>query len=162
MTNRARVVAIALLVTACGGGREGGSVLDDRLNGEWELVLTARPATFTAGAVTESATARGTLAFLPNTAGAVVPNFKGTPQQVGTHNLQLGALVPELSPRAAAPMAAAASVGDSVRVVLDPSSVEPIILRGSWQGGEVAGEWTAHQRAGIDRGGRFTLRKRPP
>ena len=138
LTNRALALTIALLVTACGGGRQGEGVHDDRLNGEWDLVLTALPTDLTARAAGESATARGTLAFLPNRAGALVPNFKGMPQQVGTHNLQLGGLVPELGPPAAPPMAAGASAGDSVRVVIDPASAEPIILRGSWQGGEVA------------------------
>lgn len=156
------IVTIALLAAACDGGRQGGAAQDDRLKGEWELVLTIFPATFGREGGGDTATVRGTLAFVPNRAGTRVPSFGGIPQQVGSHNLRLDRLVPELSPRTTVPMAAGTSVGDSVRMVLDPGSGEPIVLRGAWRESEVRGEWMVHHRAGIDQEGRFSLRRPPP
>ncbi len=155
------IVLIALLA-ACGGGGKGAGAIDGRLNGEWEIVLVRVPGTFGREGLKDTTVARGTLAFVPNRAGTRVPSFGSVPQQVGTHNLRLDRLVPDVNPRTAVPMAAGSSAGDSVRLVLDPVSGEPIVLRGTWQGSQVTGEWMAHRRTGIDQEGRFSLRRRSP
>ena len=159
---RARTVAtIALLAAACGGGARPSGDVDDRLSGEWEIALTRSPSGFGAGRV-DTATVRGRVAFLPNRSGGVVSSFGGVPRQVGTHNVRLDRLVPDIDPRAALPLAAGSSAGDSVRIVLDPGDDEPLVLRGAWRGAMVAGAWVAHHRAGIDQEGRFTMRRPPP
>ena len=161
MTRAALVGMTALLAAGCGGGK-GEAASDGRLNGEWEIALTIVPAAFGREGGGDTSTARGTLAFVPNQAGARISGFTTIPQQVGTHNVRLDRLVPELNPGTTVPIAAGSSAGDSVRMVLDPGSGEPIVLRGTWQGSEVAGEWMVHRRAGIDQEGRFSLRRRPP
>lgn len=44
-------------------------------------------------------------------------------------------------------------------MMLDAQSGDAILLRGTWQGSDVVGQWTVHQRAGIDRHGTFVLRR---
>ena len=158
---RARaIVTWTLLAAACGGAERSGSgmVKDDRLDGEWELTLTVMPTALALETHEGPTEAHGTVAFVANHAGAPVPGFGTTPEQVGTHNLPLGLVVPGLD-RAGTPTAAGTSTGDSVRLMLDSQSDEPVVLRGVWQGAGASGEWTAHRRADIDRGGRFTLRR---
>jgi hypothetical protein len=160
MASARSIVAIMLLVAGCGGGGDVVKGSDQRLAGEWDIELTMSPVPF--GRAGDTATVQGTVAFVPNRAGTRVPSFGGTPQQLGTHNARLDRLIPDLDPRTAVPMAAGSSAGDSVRLVLDPGSSEPIVLRGVWQDEGVQGEWTAHRRAGIDKEGRFTLRRPTP
>ena len=128
------------------------------------LILTAvtAPATRTLETSGYSAAVRGTLAFVPNRAGTRVPGFHGVPQQLGTHNLRLDRLVPGLDPQTIAPIAVGATAGYSVPIGLDPDAGEPILLRGTWQGSAVTGEWLMHRRAGIDREGLFSLRRTAP
>ena len=156
------IAAIVLLTAGCGGSGQGEPTQDGRLNGEWEISLTVSPGTFAREWSGDTATVRGTLAFVPNRAGTRVPSFGSIPQQVGTHNLRLNSMVPQLASPTTTPMAAGASAGDSVRLVLDPESGEPMVLRGTWQGSDVTGQWTVHRRAGIDQEGRFSLRRPPP
>lgn len=150
----------AVLALGCGGSDQRGTSRDARLNGEWEIALTVFPGSFAHEG--DTGTVRGTLAFVPNDAGTRVPSFGGIPEQVGTHNLRLARVLRELSTSTTAPMAAAISSGDSVRMVLDPESGEPVVLRGTWQGPAVAGQWSVHHRAGIDQEGRFSLRRPLP
>jgi hypothetical protein len=152
---------IALLTAGCGGSGQGEPTLDRRLDGEWELALSIAPA-FGREIAGDTIPARGTLAFVPNSAAVRVPGFNGVPQQVGTHNLRLDRIIPGLSPRTSEVLAAGLSAGDSVRMVLDPESGEPVLLRGAWQGSGVTGLWSVHRRAGIDQEGRFSLRRPPP
>jgi hypothetical protein len=150
---------LSIVLAACGRSGAPGPASDGRLNGEWEIALTVQP---TLGAsASDSMPTRGTVAFVPNQAGVRVASFAGVPQQVGTHNLRLERLVPSLDLRSATPAAAGSSSQDSVHLVLDPDTDEPILLRGVWRGAEVTGDWLIHRRAGIDREGRFSLR-RPP
>jgi hypothetical protein len=153
---------IVLLAAGCGGAGKGEPSPDGRLNGEWEIALTVLPGAFAREGSGDTATVRGTLAFVPNDARTRVPSFGSIPQQVGTHNLRLNRVVPELSSPTTSPIAAGASKGDSVRMVLDAESGEPIVLRGTWQGSDVTGQWSIHRRAGIDQEGRFSLRRPPP
>jgi hypothetical protein len=159
---RAGLFGMLLLAPACGGAAQGGLAPDGRLNGEWEISLTVAAGTFDREVSGDTGPVRGTLAFVPNEAGSRVPSFAGIPEQVGTHNLRLNRVVPELSTPTTSPLAAGASTGDSVRIVLDPQSGEPIVLRGTWQDSMVTGEWIVHRRAGIDQSGRFTLRRPMP
>jgi hypothetical protein len=162
-TARAGLIGVlALLAAGCGGAGNGEPSADGRLNGEWEIALTVLPGAFARGESGDTATVRGTLAFVPNDARTRVPGFGSIPQQIGTHNLRLNRVVPELSSPTTSPIAAGASAGDSVRTVLDPEAGEPIVLRGIWQGSNVTGQWSVHRRAGIDQEGRFSLRRPPP
>ena len=156
----ALIGAMALLAAGCHGSDQGESAPDGRLNGEWEIALTIAP--FGRESASDTTPARGTLAFVPNSAAVRVPGFTGVPQQVGTHNLRLDQIVPDLSPRTTEALAAGSSIGDSVRLVLDPGSGDLVVMRGRWQDSAVTGEWMVHRRAGIDREGRFSLRRRPP
>ncbi len=83
-------------------------------------MLTPVPSRVRASRRASSREARGTIAFVLNRAGTRVADFGGVPQQVGTHNLRLGPLAPDLDPRTASPTAAGSSAGDSVRIVIDP------------------------------------------
>lgn len=159
MLRTAVILSMSVAVAACSRNGPPSAASDGRLNGEWEIALTLRPAPGTRTA--DSVSTLGTVAFVPNRAGARIAAFGGVPQQVGTHNLRLERLVPELDSRSLTPVAAGASSGDSVHLVLDPGTDEPILLRGIWRGAEVTGDWLIHRRAGIDREGRFSLR-RPP
>lgn len=161
MARAGLIGTIALLAAGCGDSGQRGPSTDGRLNGEWELALSIVPAVGLAIAG-DTTPARGTLAFVPNSSAVHVPGFVGIPQQVGTHNLRLERIIPGLSPRSTEVLAAGVSTGDSVRMVLDPESGEPIVLRGRWQGSDVTGQWTLHRRAGIDQEGRFSLRRPPP
>ena len=159
---RATLMAgLAFLTAGCGDAGMRATA-DGRLNGEWEIALTVLPGTLAHERGGDTATVRGTLAFVPNDARTQVPSFDGVPQQVGTHNLPLSRVMPELSAPAISPIAAGASVGDSVRLVLLPESGEPIVLRGTWQGPDVTGQWSVHRRAGIDEKGRFSLHRPSP
>ncbi|HEY8258974.1 MAG TPA: hypothetical protein VIG08_15045 [Gemmatimonadales bacterium] len=156
------IVAIALLSVGCGGAGPGDASPDARMNGEWEIALTILPTAFAREGGGDTTATRGTLALLPNRAGTRVPGFAGIPQQVGTHNLRLNRLVPELGSRTNLPVVAGSSAGDSVLMVLDPGAGAPIVLRGRWEGSEVMGEWMVHRRSGLDQEGRFSLRRPPP
>lgn len=162
MTRLRSLISIAWLAAGCSRGQAVDGVADQRLSGEWDIVLTLSPTSIAQVGRRDTAGVRATVAFLPNRADTRVPSFGGVPQQLGTHNARLDRLVPDIDPRTALPMAAGSSAGDSVRLVLDQGSGEPIVLRGTWQDGGVQGEWMAHHRAGIDQGGRFTLRRPPP
>lgn len=158
------IAVIALFSAGCGGAAPLDATRDGRLNGEWEIALTILPTAFKREDGGDTTATHGTLALLPNRAGTRVPSFGGIPEQVGTHNLRLNRLVPELSSRTNVPLVAGSSVGDSVRMVLDPGAGEPIVLRGRWRGSEVTGEWIVHRRSGLDQEGRFSLRRssQPP
>src|SRR2546426_2068589 len=161
MARAGMIGALALLAAGCGSTGKGESSSDGRLNGEWRITLRLAPP-FGRGPAGDTEVASGTLAFIPNSAVIHVPGFGGVPQQIGTHNVRLDRIVPELSPRTTEALAAGLSTGDSVRLVLDPGSGDLIILRGRWQDSSVTGEWMFHRRAGIDEAGTFTLRRRRP
>lgn len=155
------IVIVILLLTACGGApvRRDGAAGDPRLDGEWEIVLTISPSPFGREIRGTTGRAQGTVAFVPNRAGTAIPGFGGVPQELGTHDLGLAELLPEFSDGRALPMAAGSGAGDSVHLVLQTGSGQPVVLHGTWRENEVTGEWMAHRRAGIDQEGRFTLRR---
>ncbi len=158
--NRAQwILSMSFVLAACGREGPADAPSDGRLNGEWEIALSVQPTA--EGKDVDSASTHGTVAFLPNRARARVAGFGGVPQQVGTHNLRLDRLAPDLDSRSATPIAAGSSAGDSVHLVLDAGTDDPILLRGVWRGMEVTGVWLLHHRAGIDEEGRFSLRRLP-
>ncbi|MGE0442662.1 MAG: hypothetical protein AB7L66_08570 [Gemmatimonadales bacterium] len=124
------------------------------LEGEWTVLLTVDPVP----GPHRPDSIRGTMALLVNRGGVTVPDFAGTPLNVGVHDLKLGVLSPGFDGKEL-PEVVASVHADSVVLVLGPGASRPIQLRGTLVGDSVSGRWTSMQRAAVSLTGAFVLRR---
>lgn len=156
-TDLRRLVVAAVLWSTVGCRRPPpvDSAAASVLEGEWTVLLTVDPVP----GPQRPDEIRGTMALLVNRAGVTVPDFAGTPLNVGVHDLELGVLSPGFGGKEL-PEVVASVHADSVLLVLGPGASRPIQLQGIRAGDSVTGRWTAMQRAAVSFSGAFVLRRR--
>jgi hypothetical protein len=126
------------------------------LKGSWTVVLE-RDGDAPAGSRRQ---VRGEIAITLNDGALEARGMSGRPLLFGSYDVQFDSLGFAGGATTDVPALAGTVVGDSVMLVLGPSSDEPVQLRGLPRGDSLTGRWQAHRRAGIDATGEFVMRRR--
>ena len=126
-----------------------------RLAGSWHLDLSAiamppgpRPHTV------------GQVALTLNDERLSAPGFGSPPVYFGTYDIDFSPLGFSVGVVSGIPSVVATFIGDSVVLILAPTSQAAATLRGVVLDDSIVGRWSMHHRAGVDAVGDFALRLR--
>ncbi len=133
-----------------------------RLLGLWEvrMRLDRRETSPDTSRVAPELIRVGEIAITLNENRLNAPGSDGPPMLFGTFDIDFRRLDLRVANYTGVPELVGRVSGDSILFKLAPEADLPVALRGAWSGDSVAGRWTAHQRAGIDASGDFTIRRR--
>jgi hypothetical protein len=125
-----------------------------RLAGSWQLDLSAiamKPAL--------APHTWGLIALTLNDERLSAPGFGSPPVYFGTYDIDFAPLGFSVGVISGIPSVVATFVGDSIVMILAPSSTAAATLRGVVGGDSITGRWSMHHRAGVDAVGDFILRR---
>jgi hypothetical protein len=126
-----------------------------RLAGSWQLDLSA-----IAMKPDSTPHTTGLIALTLNDERLAAPGFGSPPVYFGTYDIDFAPLGFSVGVVSGIPSVVATFVGDSIVLILAPTSQAAATLRGLVLGDSIAGRWSMHHRAGVDAVGDFILRRR--
>ena len=126
-----------------------------RFQGTWQIQIVSDRSNASA----EGSAAAGTIALTLNQAGLDADGLGARPHFFGTYDVDFSSFRFKPGVASGVPTVIALVAGDSIALMLGPSSSLPIELHGMIRGDSVVGRWAATERSGPGAVGDFTLRR---